>query len=344
VVISAADTGFTVCMRFFYQWLAVLSGIAMLGCVASGTRSEPAARSEVRGVLFLQREVPAWSKENGCFSCHNNGDGARALFAAAAQGYKLPAPALEETLKWVIMPHRWKDNKGDPGFSDQRLANIQFAASLLAAIDSGKVTNREPLLEAARKVAADQSADGAWPVEPGNAVGSPVTYGTGLATLMSWRILNAARADEFNDAIRKASEALRRTPADSVSSCAVLLLALPPDRESSDSDAARRDKLLKTIQSAQTSDGGWGPYLDSPPETFDTALVLLALAGNRDHPGVAEQIRRGRAFLAAQQRSDGSWPATTRPPGGESYAQQVSTTGWATLALLATREQKPKSL
>lgn len=329
-------------MRFFCQWLAVLSGIAMLGCVAGGTRSDPAAHSEARGVLFLQREVPAWSKENGCFSCHNNGDGARALFTAAAQGYKISAPALEDTLKWIIEPHRWKDNKGDPGFSDQRLANIQFAASLLAAMDSGKVTNREPLLEAARKVAADQSADGTWPVEPGNTVGSPATYGTTLATLMAWRILKTARAGEFKDAIRKAGEALRRTSADSVSTGAVLLLALPPHDPLS--DKARRSILLTMIQRSQTTDGGWGPYSDSPPEAFDTALVLLALAENRDHVGVEEQIRRGRQFLATQQRSDGSWPATTRPPGGESYAQQLSTTGWATLALLATREPERKSL
>jgi hypothetical protein len=65
---------------------------------------------------------------------------------------------------------------------------------------------------------------------------------------------------------------------------------------------------------------------------------MLALAERRDAPGAGEMIQRGRNFLAAQQRPDGSWPATTRPPGGDSYAQLVSTTGWATLALLATRD------
>ena len=49
-------------------------------------------------------------------------------------------------------------------------------------------------------------------------------------------------------------------------------------------------------------------------------------------------IARGRAFLIARQQADGSWPETTRPSGAESYAQRISTTGWATLALLATRE------
>ncbi|MEX0713581.1 MAG: hypothetical protein WD278_14585 [Pirellulales bacterium] len=37
-----------------------------------------------------------------------------------------------------------------------------------------------------------------------------------------------------------------------------------------------------------------------------------------------------------QQLEDGSWPETTRPAGGQSYAQRISTTAWATIALLAT--------
>jgi squalene cyclase len=65
--------------------------------------------------------------------------------------------------------------------------------------------------------------------------------------------------------------------------------------------------------------------------------VLLALTESRDTEGVAKMIERGRAFLAASQKPDGSWPATTRPRGGESYAQQMSTTAWATLALLHSR-------
>ena len=40
----------------------------------------------------------------------------------------------------------------------------------------------------------------------------------------------------------------------------------------------RRIECLAIIERAQTQDGGWGPYVDSPPEVFDTAIVLLALA------------------------------------------------------------------
>jgi hypothetical protein len=71
----------------------------------------------------------------------------------------------------------------------------------------------------------------------------------------------------------------------------------------------------------------------SPPEVFDTALAVLALSQTREMPDAA---RRGRRYLIDQQQPDGSWSETTRPSGGESYAQRISTTAWALLALLAS--------
>ena len=45
-------------------------------------------------------------------------------------------------------------------------------------------------------------------------------------------------------------------------------------------------------------------------------------------------IQRGRTYLISVQNQDGSWPETTRPPNGESYAQRISTTAWSLLALI----------
>ena len=59
---------------------------------------------EQRAVDYLARETPRWSKENGCFSCHNNGDAARALYAASRRGYKVPADALADTTAWLRRP------------------------------------------------------------------------------------------------------------------------------------------------------------------------------------------------------------------------------------------------
>ena len=282
--------------------------------------SEP----ERRAVAFLSREVPAWSKDNQCYSCHNNGDGARALYEAAKLGWDVPSLALADTSAWLANPAAWDKNKGDPGFSDKRLANLQFAASLAAAVRAGQVTSRLALQTAARRLAADQGTNGAWEIDPQSVAGSPATYGSVLATYMAVRVLNEAGSE--GDATRKAEQWLAtRNPAN-VLETATLLLASP----------GRRDYISK-LREAQTGDGGWGPFPDAPPEIFDTAIALLALARLGDTDGLASLIQQGRSFLIANQNADGSWPATTRPRGGESYAQQFSTTAWATLALLHTR-------
>ncbi len=316
--------------------LLILTVLTAGGCATESARRDAVNRAEARAVEFLKHEVPAWSRDNGCFSCHNNGDAARALYAASRKGHRIPASVLADTTAWVAHPERWDHNKGDPGFSDKRLANIQFAASLLAAIEAGQVNDAWPLQQAARKVAADQTADGTWPIERQNDLGSPATYGTLLATYMAVRTLKQANAPETKDAVRKAEGWLREARSDNLPGTAARLLALAGDPD--EPARQKREECLKLIRQARTREGGWGPYADSPPEAFDTAMVLLALATLRQAPGVEDLIHRGRNFLVAEQNPDGSWPATTRPPGGNSYAQRLSTTGWATLALLATRE------
>jgi len=342
--------------RFRIKTLLLLATLAAKGCVHDRAQPDPASAAEAKAVEFLKSEVPAWARENRCFSCHNNGDAARALYLATRNGYRVPAKALADTTAWLTQPQRWDDNKGDPGFSDKRLANVQFAAALLAAIEAGEVKDRRSLENAARKVAADQAPDGAWPIEPQNAVGSPATYGTALATWMALRVLAQAEAPEAQDAARRAKDWLRRLTPDNVPTAATLLLAAaqedparrlqqnvsPAGEPAADRSVTAAFKVtpsLDFLRRAQNRDGGWGPYPDAPPEVFDTALALLALEEIRDTPGIEEMISRGREFFVATQNPDGSWPATTRPSGGESYAQRVSTTGWATLALLATRDR-----
>jgi hypothetical protein len=271
-----------------------------------------------RAVDFLAREVPHWSRENGCFSCHNNGDGARVLYVALQRGYRVPDSALADTARWLQTPADWDKNRGNPVFSDKKLARIQFAAALT---QSG--VNRTSLADAATSLLRYQDADGSWTVDAGAAVGSPVTYGAPLATFLTMQTLLAADAAKFGEPIARAKRWLSGVKASNVPDAAALLMAAPRRRDCTD-----------FLLAAQASDGGWGPHAMSPAEPFDTALALLAL---HDHD---KAIARGRAFLIASQQPDGGWPETTRPPGGQSYAQRISTSAWATLALILTDSKR----
>src|SRR5262249_13190580 len=152
------------------------------------------------------------------------------------------------------------------------------------------------------------------------------------------RTLREADPERYRDALARADSWFRKLPVKSVLDAAAVLLAL----DGADDAGAERQKRhsLELIGKGQAREGGWGPFITSPPEVFDTALVLLALVRQKRTAEVAAQIDRGRQYLIARQQKDGSWPETTRPSGSESYAQRLSTAGWATQALLATRTSK----
>ncbi|HEY1173047.1 MAG TPA: hypothetical protein VGH19_16890 [Verrucomicrobiae bacterium] len=330
-------------MRMLRAILAVLFTSLMMGCASRDAVNDPALAAERKGVEFLSKDVPAWYKENGCFSCHNNGDAARALYLASQKGYRIPAATLAGTTAWLQRPQTWEDNKGDPGFSDQRLADVQFAAALLTAIDTGHAENTHALKEAGGRVIKGQAEDGSWPIDALGTLGSPATYGAPLATHMAVQVLREINTEEARKSTVQAESWLRTSvPVNSALNAAALLLTFKYSTD--EITAEKRARSIQLLLRSQTSDGGWGAYPDSPPEIFDTAIVLLALAPDRNQSDVAKAVARGRAFLAANQYEDGSWPATTRPAGGNSYAQQLSTTGWAVNALLHSRKPPPIEL
>jgi hypothetical protein len=299
---------------------------------------------EVRAVAFLAREVPRWKRDNDCYSCHNNGDAARALIVAAAKAHDIGA-AMDDTLHWLRQPTRWNVNKTQGGIDDKPLARLQFAAALRLAVDSGRAS-RDALGEAAAIVAADQHPDGSWRLDTSQSLGSPATYGTTLATATARRTIGAAGRRDLEGALRRADAWLRTAKVESVLDAAAVVLGL--ERASDDAARQQRARALQTVRRGQAPGGGWGPYVTVGPEVFDTALVLHALQEVRADGAalaapvytagdLAQAIARGRAYLVAQQTADGSWPETTRPANQESYAQRISTTGWALLALLETR-------
>lgn len=315
--------------------IATLALLPTAVLAAEPRRHEP----EARAIVFLTGEVPRWSRENHCFSCHNNGDAARALYGGLRAGFSIPKAALEDTNNWLSDPQRWEHNGGDGPFSDKRLARLQFTAALAAGRGSGQVNDPESFIRAAGRLARDQSPDGSWPLEGENNPGSPTTYGPFLATYLARESLKSADPVRFREPIDRSGRWLAVHESKSLMDVSVALMVSAAD--SSPRAFEARASCLARLRKAQSDDGGWGPFATSPPENFDTALALIALAGAGNSAETRDLITNGRSFLIARQQPDGSWIETTRPPGAESYAQRISTSAWAALALIATRDGSP---
>ena len=327
----------------------VVGTATLLACAVAVRAAQTQPQSalpdwETRAVGFLVREVPKWKAENDCYSCHNNGDAARALIAAKRSGHDIGV-AMDDTIAWLREPRKWDDNKTEGGIDDKPLARVQFAGALRLAVDADLAPARA-LDNAAAAIVRDQRANGSWQLDISQSIGSPTTYGTTLATWAAKRSLQAAGSDAFTAAVTRADAWLRTTNVETVVDAAAVVLAL---QTANDPAAhAQRERALATLRDGQAPSGGWGPYVTVSAEVFDTALVILALDEILDAPQLAEPVfsvaelrqamARGKRYLLHRQMPDGSWPETTRPSGQESYAQRISTTGWALLALLETRD------
>lgn len=249
----------------------------------------PLAAGTTEAVRYLTDEVPRWKVENACYSCHNNGDGARALFAAAASGVAVDQGAVRDTLQYLGQPSRWEEPKP--------LARVQFAAALLAARDAKLLADPAPLQAAATMLEKDQASDGRVKVDEEKVEGSPATYGPIVATWLTAKVFRAAGRTE---SAQRAERYL----------------------------AAQASWRMAAILQSQAGNGSW------KGEPYDTALAILRLRESQDRASVREAIDRGRAYLRKTQLGPGGWPATTRPSGGHSYAQHISTTAWCLMALL----------
>ncbi len=328
-------------------WFAVATGAASGLDLPAASENDSVARS----VAYLSQEVPRWATESKCYSCHNNGDAARALYFATRNGVSVDAKALTSTTGWLSQPDQWEHNRVEGGperhrqekpeqiaRGDRTLATIQFASALSEATKAGLVNDKDSLLQAAELLLGIQETDGSWPVDTGGQVGSPVTYGQVLSTAMVLDVLDTADRERFAPAIERGRTWLRNRQPKSLVDAAAVLVGLASCAD--ESAQSQRQTALDLIRQGQHASGGWGPFVRSQPEPFDTALVLWALseaAVNDNSQRIeARIVERGREYLVACQLADGSWPETTRPAGGESYAHRVSTTAWATLALVRT--------
>ena len=264
----------------------------------------PACAGLSEAIAYLEEEVPRWRRENKCHSCHNNGDGARALWTAAAAGKRVDPAALADSLAGLLRPAEWEPKP---------LAFVQYAAALRAASQSGAIADAAAETRVAEILVKAQADEGHWKVDEEKVAGAPATYGPEIATALAAAVVERAGMTASASKARRWLDT--RRPAGIVGAAGVLMAGV------------RNQDAALLLVSKQAANGSW------IGEPFDTAIAILGLArlGGR-----GAEIRRGREWLLRNQLSGGGWAATTRPSGGDSYAQHISTTSWAVLALLAS--------
>jgi squalene cyclase len=248
--------------------------------------------------------------------------------------YAVTAETLTPTAAWLEKPEDW-GKSGQTGFGDQKLARIQFASALADAIDVGVVKDKTLLKRAAELLLTHQEADGSWQVDAPGATPSAVTYGPVLATFMARRALERADDARFKDAIARADAWLGSADIRSAVNAAAVVLSLESRTDAP--SKASVDRALDALLNAQNNDGGWGPFPKTPAQPFETAMALLALNAVRARSGIESRIAKGRAFLVSVQFEDGGWPSAVESAAGGTYARHMSTSAWATQALLATK-------
>ena len=287
---------------------------------------KPVDRAIDRGIAYLSVEVPRWRIGHECRSCHHQGDGARALFVAKGAGLRVDDQAIADVKIWLMDSQAWEKNGADGPFNDKRVARLQFSSALASGVVAKSVVANEAMRTVADQLVKDQADDGSWPVAEVNVLGTPVTRGKPLATALAIKTLMAADTLRYSASIERAKLWVIANKITSTLDAAVAIRV-----------QVNNPRALAFLIEGQSEEGGWGPYVTSAPEVFDTAGVLWALERTPHTHEIKRMVAKSREYLIRSQLEDGSWPETTRPSGSESLAQRVSTTAWALIALITTR-------
>jgi N-acyl-D-amino-acid deacylase len=317
-----------------------LSGFAL--AVGSSAPLSVVGATIDRGLSFLARDALAWKKEHNCVSCHHAGLVVWSMREAKQQGHTVDEQVLAQLTKWVA-------EAGDGKTSLARPANIpkalnEKAVSLALALGANAEpdsASREGLKLLAATVKGDQLENGSWASWPET---RPPIFGnsdertTALATLALLPVA-AAGDDSAKLARDRGAQWLATTPTDNDPQSIALRLVLwqrlgRPTKES--------EPLALRIQARQNADGGWSQTDSMPSDAWATGQALYALA----HAGIKSDnpvASRAQAFLVKTQRSDGSWPMTSRPvkSGGKGSSSLIPITGagtaWAVMGLVRSQ-------
>jgi hypothetical protein len=329
-------------MRYLVAALSLLasSGIAL----ADGPVAEPSDVSAAidRGLAFLVKDALAWKSEHNCVSCHHASLVIWSMREAKQRGLAVDEPVLAELTKWVAESGEGKTGVPRPAGIPKALnTKAVYFALALAADPLPDAVSQAGMKLFVKTMTSDQTESGSWASWPET---RPPIFGnsdesmTALATLALMPA--AAAGDDTAKAARdKGIQWLEGTATDDDPQSIAMRLVL---WQRLGRAAEAWQPLVQRIQARQNADGGWSQTRDMASDAWATGQALYALA----HAGIKSDdpvVGRGHAFLIKTQRTDGSWPITSRPtkPGGEGSKSLIPITGagsaWAVIGLARSR-------
>jgi hypothetical protein len=335
--------------------LAFFIVLAVAGHVSSAltfagktTPQRPETRPTIdRGVAFLVKDALAWKSQYKCASCHHASLVIWSLREAAGRGHRVDGAFLTEFTKWVADSGDGKTGVKRPVGVPKALNSkaVHFALGL-EADTAPDVISQKGIKRLLNTVKADQTEDGSWKAWPET---RPPIFGnsdesmTALATLA---VLPAAAAgDPAATAARdRGVRWLANTKSDDDPQSVAIRLIL---WRRLGRPAEEWTLLVERIQSRQNADGGWSQAENMQSDAWATGQALYALA----HAGLGpdnRMVSRAQAYLIKTQRSDGSWPMSSRPlrPGGQGATSLVPITGagtaWAIIGLARSSDRLPR--
>jgi squalene cyclase len=303
----------------------------------------PDARTAIeRGLAFLAKDSLAWKEAHNCASCHHAGMVVWAMREAKLRGYAVDEPVLAEMTQWMATAGDGKITTQRPASAPRAMSTKALYFALALTIDpQPDASSQEGLKHFLQTIESEQIEDGSWSGWPET---RPPLFGnshdalTALATLAL--LPAAASGDEPAKVARDKAVAWltsTKTDDDPQSIAARLILWRRLDRP-----ADEWEPLVQRIRERQNADGGWSQTPEMASDAWATGQALYGLA-HADVKPDDPTIERGRGFLVATQRADGSWPMTSRPlkPDGGGAKNLIPITGagsaWALLGLVRSR-------
>jgi hypothetical protein len=326
-------------MRFSLAIVLALIGFAP-GEAAGGDvpKHSDAAKAIDRGLAFLVRDALAWKSQYKCASCHHASLVIWSFNEAERRGHPIDKAVLADLTKWLAESGDGKTGVPRPAAAPQALNTkaVYFALGLTTNSSPDSAT-KKGLSRLLKTVEADQAANGSWIAWPET---RPPFFGnsdesmTALATLA---LLPAAQEQDpaAKAAVKKGVDWLAKFQSDDNPQSLALRLVLWRRLER---PAVEWKPLLGRLKKNQNPDGGWSQADGMSSDAWATGEALYALA----YAGVGPAdpiVARAHAFLVRTQRTDGSWPMTSRPtkPGGPGSSSLVPITGagtaWAVIGL-----------